>query len=264
MAAACLFLLLALQGAMPAISATNDSHFYFVQITDTHWGSRDGIDITRRAVQKINELPVKVEFVAHTGDVLSDNITNTNIVNEGLAVLKELKAPVHFVAGNHDILSSNAEVTAALFTRHFGPLASKAEHMGVVFIFVYTEPLADRFTLKDYDPIPAAAGMIRKAGSKPVIIFHHTPSMEDFHKNSFHPGWPKEVRETWEKLMQSPTVVSVIAGHFHRDELHWIGKTPEYVSAPLITYWGRQPSFRLYEYSAGRLGYSTIYMERDK
>jgi hypothetical protein len=53
----------------------------------------------------------------------------------------------------------------------------------------------------------------------------------------------------------------VIAGHFHRDELHWVGDVPLFVCAPLAGYWGRQGSYRIYEYKDGRLGYRTQYLE---
>jgi UDP-2,3-diacylglucosamine pyrophosphatase LpxH len=63
------------------------------------------------------------------------------------------------------------------------------------------------------------------------------------------------------KLINSYNVKAVIAGHFHRDELHWLENVPLYVSSPVAGYWGRQATFRIYEYSNGKIGYRTQYIE---
>jgi UDP-2,3-diacylglucosamine pyrophosphatase LpxH len=76
-----------------------------------------------------------------------------------------------------------------------------------------------------------------------------------------YPGWPPAARERFEQLVNAANVKGVLSGHFHRDELHWLGKVPVFVSAPVADYWGRQGSFRLYEYRDGRLSYRTIYLE---
>jgi UDP-2,3-diacylglucosamine pyrophosphatase LpxH len=76
-----------------------------------------------------------------------------------------------------------------------------------------------------------------------------------------HRGWRKEVREKWERLLNSANVKAVIAGHFHRDEFHWLGEVPLYVAEPVAGYWGRQCTFRIYEYRGGKVGYRTVYVE---
>ena len=68
--------------------------FYFVQLTDTHWGARDGVTQTRQAVEMINALPVAIEFVVVTGDVFSDSIQRDDVRENGLAAMKGLKVPV--------------------------------------------------------------------------------------------------------------------------------------------------------------------------
>jgi hypothetical protein len=56
-------------------------------------------------------------------------------------------------------------------------------------------------------------------------------------------------------------VQAVITGHFHRDELHWLDGIPIFAAPPVAAYWGRQASFRLYEYRDGRLGYRAVYLQ---
>lgn len=67
--------------------------FYFVQITDTHFGDGDHAARTRKLVDQINGLPYDIACVVHTGDIFADNITDAAVREEGLGVLKRLKAP---------------------------------------------------------------------------------------------------------------------------------------------------------------------------
>ena len=81
---------------------------YFVHISDTHIGptadfSRHGhqpLPNARKLVELINTLPVKPDFVIHTGDVVTDpdpvSYQNAADLFAGLSV------PLYFVVGNHD------------------------------------------------------------------------------------------------------------------------------------------------------------------
>ena len=101
---------------------------------------------------------------------------------------------------------------------------------------------------------------LKKAAGKPVLLFHHAPSVDDFYSNKMHDGWKKEVRDKWIGLINEYNVKAVITGHFHRDEHHWLGDVPLYVSAPISGYWDRQLTFRIYEYKDGKIGYRTQYL----
>jgi Icc-related predicted phosphoesterase len=236
-------------------------HFYFVQITDTHLGDGDHLDRTRKAVELINNLPMKIKCVVHTGDITMNRIEDEKVVDSGLSVMKKLSVPTHYVAGNHDILQGKPEATRKKYLENYGGLISQAEYNGVLFIFVYTEPLRKSFTIADYRPLKELEEYLKKSEGKPVIIFHHAPSAEDFYNNKFHKGWKTDIKDKWVKLINSYNVKAVIAGHFHRDELHWLENVPLYVSSPVAGYWGRQATFRIYEYSNGKIGYRTQYIE---
>lgn len=235
--------------------------FYFVQITDTHWGNGDNFERTRKAVEQINSLPMPIKCVIHTGDITNEKIEDESVVTKGLLILKDLKAPVHFVPGNHDILRSRHTETQKAYTKNFGSLITEAEYDGVVFLMLYTEPLAKSFSLEEFTPLSELEAVLKRADKKPVIVFHHCPSVEDFYSNSMHEGWKKDIREKWESILNSYNVKAVIAGHFHRDELHWLGKVPLYVSSSIAGDWGRQATFRVYEYKDGKVGYRTQYIK---
>jgi len=135
------------------------------------------------------------------------------------------------------------------------------EYKGVTFIFIYTEPLAESIELEGYDPLVELENILQNAKGKPTIVFHHTPSVDDFYKNAMHDSWKPKSRERWEKLLNTYDVKAVLTGHFHRDEHHWLGDTPLYISGPVGGKWGRQATFRIYEYKNGKLGYRTQYIE---
>lgn len=254
-------LLLGKFGIGLSFTEKNNVHFYFVQITDTHFDHYDHYDRTSKIVEHINNLPMKIECVVHTGDITSDKIDDKDTLSTGLSILWKLRPPIHYIPGNHDILPKKLEKTLHIYRKNIGKLCTQAEYKDVVFIFIYTEPLAKEVVIEGYKPLELLKRVLEKTRNKPVIIFHHTPSVEDFYLNKMHKGWKKEIRNRWEKLINSYNVKAVIAGHFHRDEQHWLGNVPLYVSSSIAGYWGRQGSFRIYEYKNGRIGYRTQYLE---
>ncbi len=257
-------LLLVMMAALSAAAAP-PTHFYFVQITDTHWGARDGAALTRRAVEAINQLPYKIEFVVHTGDMLADAIGNESVVQDGLDAMKSLTAPVYYVPGNHDILRGDLASTVALYKKYFGTLSRRAEVQGVVCLFFYSEPLAGGFRVRGYDALGWLEENLKQAGDKPVLLFQHSPSIGNALDKREPPEWDEETRQAWEELVKGKvSLKAIVAGHLHRDELHWVGRIPLYVSAPMARFWDRQPSFRVYEYWDGKLAYWTEYLEDGK
>lgn len=238
-----------------------DRHFYFAQITDTHFGHSDHLERTKKIVDQINNLPMKIQCVVHTGDISMDMIEDDVVMAEGSAILNDIKVPIHYVSGNHDIIPERFDTTRQTYIEHLGGLFVAKEYEGVIFIFIYTEPLAESFFVEGYEPLKSLKTALNDAGDIPVIVFHHTPSVEDFYRNAMHEGWEAEVRKAWEETLNAHNVKAVIAGHFHRDEHHWLGDVPLYVSSPVAGYWGRQATFRIYEYKNGKLGYRTQYIE---
>jgi 3',5'-cyclic AMP phosphodiesterase CpdA len=234
--------------------------FYFVQISDTHFGDRDHLARTRKLVDQINGLPYDIACVVHTGDIFADNVTDAAVRQEGLDLLRRLKAPLHLLPGNHDILEANLESSLRDYTREVGPLIHRAEYKGVVFVFAYTEPAAKGFEISGYDARTAIEAALKDAAGKPVLLFHHRPAVDDYYEFALHPGWDATARLALELLLHAYRVRAVVTGHFHRDELHWLDDIPIFSAAPVASYWGRQASFRLYKYRDGRLGYRTVYL----
>lgn len=256
------FLLLAVSLIVAVTASHADTPFYFVQITDTHFGSPGQTEIAEWMVETINALPVPVTCVIHTGDIFADSIDKPDVLAVATGTLSRLKAPLHCTPGNHDILSTRTGATLAVYTNAIGPLAERADYHDVTFLMVYTEPLHTAVPSDGFDAFTWLEQALAGTGTRPVIVCHHTPPVVSFYRNQMYPGWPDAVRERWTRMINNTRVIAVLAGHFHRDEQHWLGSVPLYVSAPMATYWGRQPSFRLYEYRDRRLTYRTVYLER--
>lgn len=235
-------------------------HFYFVQMTDTHFGDKDHAQRARACIDEINVLPMPVDCVVVTGDIMMENLTDANAVAQAKGTMKALKAPVYYLPGNHDIEPKNLAATVAAYQAAFGPLCSKAEYDGVVFLMVYTEPIRQGFEVPGLDVYAWVEKELDAAKGKPVIIFHHSPSIDDFYKGKFHDSWKQDAREKWHHIIESHrNVKAVITGHFHRDEFHWIGDVPLYICPPVASYFGMIPSYRIYEYTDGKIGYRTEY-----
>lgn len=229
-----------------------DQHFYFVQITDTHFETGDNIARSEKAIGLINDLPMEIQCVVHTGDITTDRLDDEQLLDTALTIMGKIAVPVHYVPGNHDIFPEKLELTSKVYQENFGGLISQAEYDNVVFIFVFTEPLRKSFTIKGYQPLKQFEEYLKKSKGKPVIVFHHAPSVD---------SWKKEIRDKWVELINAYNVKAVIAGHTGRDQHHWLKDVPLYVSAPISGWWGRQTTFRIYEYNNGKIGYRTQYIE---
>jgi len=248
-----------LTGCVP--DKEEDAHLYFVQITDTHYDEPGSEERIEKVINAVNNLPMEIECVVHTGDITQEKLENETTVINALTLFNKFNIPVHFLPGNHDILWKRYKETKQSYLNHFGNLTTYQEYKGVVFLLIFTEPLAQSFSDDLYNPLLELENGLKKAAGKPVIVFHHTSSVEDFYRNKMHDGWKNEVRDNWSEMLNRYNVKAVIAGHFHRDEHHWIGNVPLYVCAPISAYWGRQLTYRIYEYKAGKIGYRTQYLQ---
>ena len=244
------------------VSDSLNNHFYFVHMTDTHVGAENNLELTQKIIEQINNLPMHIQCIVHTGDIVNDGMEDTIAVSNAIFALEKLEAPLLLIPGNHDIYRNNLDGTKDAYIERFGPLITEDEFGEIVFIGLYSNPLARSFSVEDFDPLSELEEALKRADDKPTVVFHHIPSVEDFYVNKMHDGWKKDTRSSWEEVLNAYNVIAVLAGHFHRDEHYWLGDVPLYISTPVSDHWGRQPSFRIFEYKNGRLNYRTQYLER--
>lgn len=233
--------------------------FYFVQITDTHLAYKDHDRVTDSIVKSINNLPFDVKFIVHTGDIFQNNLHERNARKSFKKMKRQIDAPLYVVPGNHDLLPDQYEKHQALYLKHVAPFNQIVDVEGVQMIFYYSIPLADTLLPDLKKQKVWIENVLDSLKEEPKIIFHHQPSAKDFYKNKDHESWPENMRIYWEKLVNTNDVNAIVTGHFHRDELHWLGNVPLYVAPSIAGFWGRQASFRIYHYLDGRLSYKTVY-----
>lgn len=231
-----------------------DHSFYFVQISDTHLASSRSFRDTAAVVDAVNRLPMPVAFVAHTGDIMYNNIDVGDAARVGRQVFADLQMPIHFIPGNHDILSSRFESTTATYRRHFGALCYAVACQGVALVFTDTGPLAGTYG-NEQQAFGQVERHLEAAGDKPTVVFAHHPPLDTLVKNShFKGGWPPASRRRWIDLLNDYGVEAVISGHYHQELQLWLGNVPLYVASSIGAY---PPSFRLYRYDRGQLSFWT-------
>ena len=85
-----------------------DEILYFAHISDSHIGptydySRHGhypYACAKKMVTCLNQLPVKPDFVIHTGDIVAE--PDSDAYRLAAEVFSDLNYPIYFVTGNHD------------------------------------------------------------------------------------------------------------------------------------------------------------------
>lgn len=247
--------------------------FSFIQISDTHvskrrlYDARRAFDVpaeesirrTREAVKAVNECSMPYEIVIHTGDVAHtrDTLEDYDLARE----LHQFRRPAYFLPGNHDLGYSQTHAYRPEFEKRFGKTNVAIEPVeGLRFALFDSQPLDTRAGAEDNEWAFAQLDRLLSP-AKPTILFCHVMGLESFHVNRLWEGWPPEHMKRWTGRMKSGGVIAVLAGHFHRDELHVVDGLPFHLCGPVVNMWDRQTCFRHWSLRGGALSYRTIYLE---
>ena len=114
--------------------------FYFVQLSDTHWGfngpniNPDSQGTLKKAVAAVNGLDEQPDFVVFTGDLTQttdDRTIRRDRMAEFRDIVSRLKVKtVRFMPGEHDASLDRGEA----YQEFFGDLHYTFDHNGVHFI----------------------------------------------------------------------------------------------------------------------------------
>ncbi len=116
----------AFASALPGFTYARDDDFYFVQLSDAHWGfegpgvNPDAKGTLPKAIAAVNALPVKPDFVIFTGD-LTHTTDDPALRRERLAQVQSMVAkldaqPLYLMPGEHDASLDNG----AAYKERFG------------------------------------------------------------------------------------------------------------------------------------------------
>jgi len=220
--------------AADAPKATAYEDFFFVQLSDTHWGfegppNPDARGTLPKAVAAVNALAQKPDFIIFTGDLThttDDPKERRQRMTEFRDVVSELKVkPVRFIPGEHDASLDEGKA----FKEFFGPTQYTFEHKGVHFIVLdnVSDPGAK---LGDEQLAWLADDLKKQPQDARIVVFAHRPLFD------LYPQWDWATRDgakAVELLMPHPNV-TVFYGHIHQEHHQMTGHIAHHSAKSLI------------------------------
>jgi len=224
----------------PLRAEKQDGPLYFVQGTDIHVHP-GAAEMARRYVAHVNALPVPVNFVVHTGDLVIDATMATMERAKELfdlyeEVCRPLKAPLKNIMGNHDIagavnlkLSGNEpDFGKTLFRRRFGPTTYAFRHGRYHFIALDATMVQDRaiaYGLTRESADWAIAYLETVASDEPIVLLVHEPMFPEV-GGVRQPDTPdtRPHESRLQRALAGKKLLMTLAGHVHsRSETSWAG-----------------------------------------
>jgi len=223
------------RGADSAAQAAKHDDFYFVQLSDSHWGftgpaiNPDARGTLPKAVAAVNALDEKPDFVMFTGD-LTHTTDNPEERRKRMAEFKDIVSKldvktVHFMPGEHDASLDSGKA----FIENFGPTHYTFDHKGVHFIVVdnVSDPAA---RIGDDQLEWLAADLKKQPNDARIVVFTHRPLFD------LAPQWDWATRDgakAIDLLMPYPNV-TVFYGHIHQENHHETGHIAHHSAKSLI------------------------------
>jgi hypothetical protein len=200
--------------------ASKDRNFSFVQISDSHIGFNKPAnpDVTatlQTAINKINAMPHKPDFIIHTGDL--SQLSKPSEFDTLDQVLKGASAKqVYFVPGEHDMLIDNGEQ----FLQRYGKGTKGSgwysfDQKGVHFVgLVNVANLkAGGMGSLGHDQLEWLEDDLKgRSASTPIVLFAHIPLW------TIYPdwGWGTDDSEQALSYVKRFGSVTVLNGHIHQ------------------------------------------------
>jgi Calcineurin-like phosphoesterase len=197
----------------PPTPPTED--FFFLQISDTHWGYRGAAnpaaDTTLpHAIATLGEVALRPDFVVFTGD-LTHTTDDASERRARMAQFKEIVGKlavkdVRFLPGEHDAAPDHGEA----FREAFGPTHWSFDHKGVHFVAIdnVSDAAVGRAQL---DWLGGDLGKVAK-GTR-VVVLTHRPLFD------LAPAWDWATSDGAEvmEVLRAHDNVTVFYGHIHQE-----------------------------------------------
>ncbi len=215
-------------------SARDDQDFFFLQISDTHWGysgpANPRADVTLpRVVDTINAGSIKPDFVMFTGD-LTHNTADAADRRKRLAefgrISGGLQVPkVRLIPGEHDAAADRGEA----FREAFGPTHYTFDHKGVHFIAL--DNVSDAEGALGNEQIDwLAADLKTVPRDAPIVVLAHRPLFE------LYLPWDWTTRDGAKAIdaLLGHRNVTVFYGHIHQENHHKTGHIAHHAARSLM------------------------------
>jgi len=221
-------------GAASMAAAPAYDDFYFVQLSDTHWGfsgppNPDAKNTLRKAIASVNALGTPPDFIVFTGDLThttDDPAERRRRMSEFREIVAALKVKqVRFMPGEHDASLDRG----AAYKEFFGDTFYSFDHKGVHFMVVdnVSDPGA---RIGDEQLAWMKADLAKRAKDAPIVVLTHRPLFD------LEPKWDWATRDgaqAIEILMQYPKV-TVFYGHIHQEHHQMTGHIAHHSAKSLI------------------------------
>ena len=217
-----------------ASAATPADDFYFVQLSDVHWGysgpaNPDALNTLKKTVATVNALEVQPDFIIFTGD-LTHTTDDPKERRKRMAEFKEIAAglnvkTVRFIPGEHDASLDNG----AAYKENFGLTNYTFEHKGVHFIVL--DNVSDPGSrIGDVQLDWLKDDLSKQAKDARIVVFTHRPLFD------LAPKWDWATRDGDKAmaLLMPYTKVTVFYGHIHQEHHHMTGHIAHHAAKSLI------------------------------
>ncbi len=208
--------------------------FYFVQLSDMHWGfegppNPDAKGTLKKAVTAVNSLEQQPDFIVFTGDLThttDDPKERRKRMAEFRGIVSELKVKdLRFLPGEHDASLDRGEA----YQEFFGKTQYTFDHKGVHFIVLdnVSDPGAN---IGDEQLQWLAADLKQLPKDAKIVVFTHRPLFD------LYPQWDWATRDgakAVELLLPHPNV-TVFYGHIHQEHHHMTGHIAHHAARSLI------------------------------
>jgi hypothetical protein len=209
--------------------------FYFVQLSDTHWGfsgpvvNPDAKGTLPKAVAAVNGLATQPDFIMFTGD-LTHTTDDPQERRKRLAEFKQivgaLKNPnVRFMPGEHDASLDRGQA----WSEFFGETHYSFDHKGVHFVVVdnVSDPAA---RIGEAQLAWLKADLDAQDKDARIVVFTHRPLFD------LYPQWDWATRDgaSAMELLMPYRNVTVFYGHIHQEHHHMTGHIAHHSAKSLI------------------------------
>jgi 3',5'-cyclic AMP phosphodiesterase CpdA len=221
-----------LAGCATALASTKD--FYFVQLSDTHWGYQgpanpDAGVTLRKAVASVNALQNPPDFIVFTGDLThttDDPAERRRRLAEFKSIVSDLKVKnVRFMPGEHDASLDRG----AAYTELFGAMNYTFDHGGIHFIAL--DNVSDPGAKIGEEQLQwLKADLAKQDRNAPIIVLTHRPLFD------LAPKWDWATRDGAQAidLLMPYKNVTVFYGHIHQEHHQMTGHIAHHSAKSLI------------------------------
>jgi 3',5'-cyclic AMP phosphodiesterase CpdA len=212
-----------------------DQDFYFVQLSDCHWGfegpaiNPDAKGTLKKAVAAVNSMSSQPDFIMFTGDLThttDDPKERRQRMAEFRDIVSALKVKdVRYMPGEHDASLDNGKA----FKEFFGATRYTFDHKGVHFIVIdnVSDPTA---AIGDEQLQWLAADLDKRPKDARIVVFTHRPLFD------LYPQWDWATRDGAKaiSLLQTHDNVTVFYGHIHQENHFMTGNIAHHSAKGLM------------------------------